>query len=176
MMKTTDANVVCSITTTSKAHVNNGDAYGPSVCTADTIAQLAPHTHRLELALAEQRPCTPPPARSPTTSPTPPRTPDGPAPCPPTPGAMTPAPATARSSTSPSPCCARSSPRPSLTPSPVPPHPRTVGMVHAHHHRATTHNHDPRRTPAIGPPSSPTRPRRVLRVLRYRPANPACAP
>jgi hypothetical protein len=30
------------------------DAIG---CTADTIAQLAPHTHRLELALAEQRPC-----------------------------------------------------------------------------------------------------------------------
>lgn len=30
------------------------DAVG---CTADTIAQLAPHTHRLELALAEQRPC-----------------------------------------------------------------------------------------------------------------------
>lgn len=30
------------------------DAIG---CTADTIAQLAPHTHRLALALAEQRPC-----------------------------------------------------------------------------------------------------------------------
>jgi hypothetical protein len=30
------------------------DAVG---CTADTIAQLAPHTHRLARALAEQRPC-----------------------------------------------------------------------------------------------------------------------
>lgn len=35
-------------------HATQRDALG---CTADTIAQLAPHAHRLGLALAEQRPC-----------------------------------------------------------------------------------------------------------------------